>query len=32
LYRCLFHGFKSFSSAIGSIVFCHNLVVLGRYD
>lgn len=32
LYRCLFHGFKSFSSAIGSIIFCHNLVVLGRYD
>jgi IS5 family transposase len=32
LYRCLFHGFKSFSSSIGSIIFCHNLVVLGRYD
>lgn len=30
LYRCLFHGFKSFASSIGSIVFCHNLVVLSR--
>jgi len=30
LYRCLFHGFKSFASATGSIVFCHNLVVLSR--
>jgi len=30
LYRCLFHSFKSFASATGSIVFCHNLVVLSR--
>ena len=30
LYRCLFRGFKSFASATGSIVFCHNLVVLTR--
>jgi IS5 family transposase len=30
LCRCLFHGFKSFASSIGSIVFCHNLVVLSR--
>lgn len=30
LYRCLFQGFKSFASSIGSIVFCHNLVVLSR--
>jgi hypothetical protein len=30
LYRCLSRGFKSFASSIGSIVFCHNLVVLSR--
>jgi len=30
LYRCLFRGFKSFASSIGSIVFCHNLVVMSR--
>jgi IS5 family transposase len=30
LYRCLFRGFKSFASSIGSIVFCHNLVVYSR--
>ena len=30
LYRCLFQGFKSFASSIGSTVFCHNLVVLSR--
>jgi IS5 family transposase len=30
LYRCLFRSFKSYASSIGSIVFCHNLVVLGR--
>jgi IS5 family transposase len=30
LYRCLFHGFKSYASLIGSTVFCHNLVVLSR--
>jgi IS5 family transposase len=30
LYRCLFRSFKSFASSIGSIIFCHNLVVLSR--
>lgn len=30
LYRCLFRGFRSFASSIGSTVFCHNLVVLSR--
>lgn len=30
LYRCLYHGFKSFASSTGSIVFCHNIVVLSR--
>jgi IS5 family transposase len=30
LIRCLNRGFKSFASTIGSIVFCHNLVVLSR--
>jgi IS5 family transposase len=30
LYRSLFRSFKSYSSSIGSIVFCHNLVVLSR--
>lgn len=30
LYRCLFRSFKSYASSIGSIVFCHNLVVLSR--
>lgn len=30
MYRCLFRGFKSFASSIGSTVFCHNLVVLSR--
>jgi len=30
LYRCLYRGFKSFASSIGSIVFCHNMVVLSR--
>ena len=30
LYRCLYKGFKSFASSIGSIVFCHNLVLLSR--
>lgn len=30
LYRCLFRGFKSFASSIGSTIFCHNLVVLSR--
>lgn len=30
LSRCFFKGFSSFSSAVGSAVFCHNLTVLGR--
>lgn len=30
LYRCLFRSFKSYASSIGSMVFCHNLVVLSR--
>jgi IS5 family transposase len=30
LRRCLNEGFKSFASSIGSMVFCHNLVLLGR--
>ncbi len=30
LSRCFFKGFKNFSSAVGSAVFCHNLVVLTR--
>lgn len=30
LYRCLYRGFRSFASSIGSIVFCHNLVLLSR--
>lgn len=30
MYRCLFRGFKSFASSIGSTIFCHNLVVLCR--
>jgi len=28
LIRCFFRGFKSFSSAVGLGVFCHNLIVL----
>jgi hypothetical protein len=28
LIRCFFKGFKSFSSAVGLGVFCHNLIVL----
>jgi len=30
LRRCFFKGFKSFASAVGCRVFCHNLVVLTR--
>jgi len=30
LFRCLFRGFKSFESAVGLSIFCHNLVVLTR--
>ena len=28
LIRCFFRGFRSFSSAVGLGVFCHNLIVL----
>ena len=30
LARCCFRGFKNFSSAIGSAVFCHNLTILAK--
>lgn len=30
LARCCFRGFKNFTSAIGSAVFCHNLTVLAK--
>jgi transposase, IS5 family len=30
LRRCLNRGFTSFASAIGCLVFCHNLVVLSK--
>ena len=30
LSRCLFRGFKGFCRAIGSAVFCHNLIVMTR--
>ncbi len=30
LSRCFFKGFNSFSSAVGSAIFCHNLTVLGK--
>ncbi len=30
LARCCFRGFKNFSSAIGSAIFCHNLRILAR--
>jgi len=30
LARCGFRGFKNFSSAIGSAVFCHNLTILAK--
>jgi len=30
LIRCFFRGFRSFSSAVGLGVFCHNLVVLAE--
>lgn len=31
LIRCFFRGFRSFSSAVGLGVFCHNLVVLAEH-
>ncbi len=30
LKKCFFKGFKSFAAAVGCIVFCHNIVLLGR--
>ena len=30
LSRCYFKGFKNFSSAVGSGIFCHNLIILAR--
>jgi transposase, IS5 family len=31
LIRCYFRGFRSFSSAVGLGVFCHNLIVLANH-
>ncbi len=30
LARCCFRGFKNFTSAVGSAVFCHNLRILAK--
>jgi len=30
LARCCFRGFKNFTSAVGSAVFCHNLTILAK--
>jgi IS5 family transposase len=32
LIRCFFRGFKSFESAVGLGVFCHNLIVLAEHE
>jgi IS5 family transposase len=32
LIRCFFQGFRSFSSAVGLGVFCHNLIVLAEQE
>jgi IS5 family transposase len=32
LIRCFFRGFRSFSSAVGLGVFCHNLIVLAEHE
>ena len=32
LVRCFFRGFRSFSSAVGLGVFCHNLIVLAEHE
>ena len=32
LIRCFFRGFRSFSSAVGLGVFCHNLIVLAKHE
>jgi hypothetical protein len=30
LSRCCYHGFKGFCKAVGSAIFCHNPVIMGR--
>jgi transposase, IS5 family len=32
LIRCFFRGFRSFSSAVGLGVLCHNLIVLAEHE
>jgi IS5 family transposase len=32
LIRCFFRGFRSFSSAVGLGVFCHNLIVVAEHE
>jgi IS5 family transposase len=32
LARCCFRGFNNFCSAVGSAVFCHNLIVIVRQE
>ena len=32
LSRCCFRGFKGFCRAVGSAVFCHNLIVMARKE
>ena len=32
LIRCYFRGFRSFSTAVGLGVFCHNLIVLAEHE
>jgi IS5 family transposase len=32
LVRCFFRGFRSFASAVGLGVFCHNLIVLAEHE
>ncbi len=32
LARCCFRGFKNFTSAVGSAVFCHNLTILAKIE
>ena len=32
LVRCFFRGFRSFESAVGLGVFCHNLIVLAEHE
>ena len=30
LSRCCYHGFKGFCKAVGSAIFCHNLVIMAE--